>query len=83
MKARTSDQTSWKVKAGTSPDFVALPGCRYSLARLLKKHPDAVPEETIAKALAMTTDELAEVSEEIVVEIRKRMGVKNKEVLPD
>jgi hypothetical protein len=82
MKTRT-DQSSWKTRVDTSPDFVALPGCRYSLSRLLKKHSDAVPEETIAKALVMTPKELADVSEGIVVKIRKRMGVKNKEVLPD
>ncbi len=77
MKRAAPDRGSWKDKARTSPNFVALPGCRYSLPRLLRKHPDAVPEETIAKALVLTLDELSVISEEIVVQIRKKMGVKN------
>lgn len=57
------------------PDFVYLPRFNNSLAKLLERYPEGVPEKLQAQALMMTEDEVKALDARVVVKLRRFMGV--------
>lgn len=56
-------------------DWIAIKRVDYSLAKLLKKYPDGVPENIVASALMLSPDEVEKLHQETVEELRELMGV--------
>jgi hypothetical protein len=56
-------------------DWIAIKRLDYSLANLLQKYPDGVPDNIIASALMMTVEEVEALYQETIQELRELMGV--------
>jgi len=56
-------------------DWIAIKRLDYSLANLLAKYPDSVPDNIIASALMMSPEEVEDLYQETIQELRELMGV--------
>jgi hypothetical protein len=70
----TSDEIRQRLRR--EPDFIALPRFNYSLASLVERYPDGVPEKLVAEALDMTEEDAQILFESAVKKLRRAMGVK-------
>lgn len=57
------------------PDWIALKRFDYSLAALLERYPEGCPRKVIASALMVNEDEVQELYEEAISELRTLMGI--------
>lgn len=57
-------------KIETDPDFIALKRFGYSLAVLVERHPEGVPDKMIAQALLISEAEVEELYEKAVASLR-------------
>ena len=64
-----------KAKLEEDSDFIAIKRLDYSLANLLAKYPDSVPDNIIASALMMSPEEVEALYQETIQELRDLMGV--------
>lgn len=59
----------------TDPDFIYSKRFGYSLKKLLKRYPEGCPDRILAAALMMTEEQAEETYKQIVLKLRKLMGV--------
>jgi hypothetical protein len=64
-----------KQRVSSDPDFVYLKRFDFSLARLLERHPEGVPDRVIAAALMVTEEDVDDLYAEIVAKLRAAMKV--------
>lgn len=57
-------------KIETDPDFIALKRFGYSLAVLVERHPEGVPDKMIAQALGIAEEEIEPLYERAVLNLR-------------
>jgi len=59
----------------TNPDYICLKRYGNSVERLLKRYPEGCPSHIIADALSMTEAEVEQKYQQIVLDLKSRMGV--------
>ena len=59
----------------TNPDYICLKRYGNSVERLLKRYPEGCPSHIIADALSMTEDEVEQKYQQIVLDLKGKMGV--------
>ena len=59
----------------TDPDFVNVKRFDYSLAKLLERYEDGVPNKVIAQALCMTEEEAEELFQATLDKVRQMMKI--------
>ena len=59
----------------TDRDFIALKRFDFSLAKVIEKYPNGVPDKLIAAALLMSEEEVEELYQRVVQKMRARMDV--------
>ena len=59
----------------TDPDFIYMKRFDFSLEKFLDRYPEGAPVRVIAQALMMTEEEVEEIYERIVVQLRQAMNV--------
>lgn len=68
----TTEETLERIK--NDPDFVALKRFDYSLAKLLKRYPEGVPNnKLIAQALMISEDDVERLYAEIVETLKNKL----------
>ena len=68
----TSDELQRKLYL--KKNFIALKRFDYSLAKLLKRYPDGVPDEIIAHALSITVEEVEMIYQDIIDRLAIRIN---------
>lgn len=68
----TSDELQRKLYL--KKNFIALKRFDYSLAKLLKRYPDGVPDEVIANALSITVEEVEMIYQDIIDRLSARIN---------
>jgi hypothetical protein len=56
-------------------DFIAIKRYKFSLAALENRYPDGAPDHIIAKALEISEDQVEARYQQIVLDLRAKMGV--------
>jgi hypothetical protein len=69
----TSDEIQLKIK--NDPDFIYSKRFEYSLQKLLERYPDGAPTKVIAQVLCVTEEEIEEITQRAIIEIRTKMKV--------
>ncbi len=64
-------------KTETDPDYILIKRFDYSLAELLKKHPEGVEDRVIAEALGLSEEQVEQLYQSAVVKLRNSMKVKS------
>lgn len=64
-----------KLKLMEDEDFIDYPKFKNSLKKLVDKYPDGVDNETIAKVLDMTEEEVEETYQSAIKKLQARLGV--------
>lgn len=59
----------------TDPHFVNSKRFNYDIENVLNRYPDGCPEHVIASLLQIELDDISEIYEEIVLKLRKEMGI--------
>lgn len=74
-----------RFQVNNNPDFIALSSFEYSLDKLLNKYPDGVPMKVIARALAMTEEQVEALYKRAIDKLRVGMRIQQNEIseLPD
>lgn len=67
--------TEARTRIVQDPDFVYLKRFNFSLAELIKRYPEGVPDRIIAAALMITDEDVEEIYQHIVVKLRDLMKV--------
>ena len=62
-------------KLKKDPDFVIAPRFGNSLERLMERFPDGVPEDVCAKALNLLPEEVEQLYQKTVKDLRKNMAL--------
>lgn len=57
------------------PDYVFLKRFDFSLAKLVEKYPEGVPDRVIAQGLLLTEEDVREIYEHIVLKLRRTMRI--------
>ena len=70
------DKNELMQKIETEEDFIKYPKLNNSLVRFLDEHPNGVDDATIARLMAMTEEQVEELYQQALVELRKSMGIK-------
>ncbi len=68
-----SEEVSYRLHH--DPNFIALKRFSYSMAKLLERYPDGVPEKFIASALEISEDEVEEIYQDIVCRLRESLQI--------
>ena len=64
-----------KKRINTEEDFIDYPKFKNSVKKLIEKYPDGVEDETIAKVLLMTEEEVNEIYLDSIEKIKNKLGV--------
>ena len=64
-----------KKRINTEEDFIDYPKFKNSVKKLIEKYPDGVDDETIAKVLLMTEEEVNEIYLDSIEKIKNKLGV--------
>lgn len=64
-----------KLKLMEDEDFIDYPKFKNSLKKLIDKYPDGVENETIAKVLNMTEEEVEETYQSAIKKLQAKLGV--------
>ena len=64
-----------KFKVNEDEDFIDYPKFKNSLNKLIEKYPEGVDQETIAKVLMMTTEEVEETYASAIKKLQLALGV--------
>jgi hypothetical protein len=70
------DKTEAIRKTSQEEDFIRHPKSENSLARFVDEHPEGVDDETIARLLSMSEEDVVRLYNEALLELQKTMGVK-------
>lgn len=70
----TSDEV--RARLSQEPDFIYLPRFDFSLAKLMERYPDGVPDKLVAQGLMMTEEEVQSLFLGIVAKLRRTMGIR-------
>jgi hypothetical protein len=62
-----------KRRIQTDEDFIDYPRCNNSLKFLIEKNPEGVDDETIAKVLNMTPEEVEETYQNAIIKLKKTL----------
>lgn len=66
-----------KTKIFNDPDFIASPKYNNSLEEFCARHDDGIETNHVAKVLLMEEDEVLEIYEEAVENLKDKLGVSN------
>ena len=64
-----------KFKLMEDEDFIDYPKFKNSLKKLIDKYPDGIDNETIAKVLDMTEEEVEQTYQSAIKKLQARLGV--------
>lgn len=64
-----------KLKLMEDEDFIDYPKFKNSLKKLIDKYPDGVDNETIAKVLDITEEEVEQIYQSAIKKLQARLGV--------